>query len=358
MDESLSPLEQLRATERRAALGTLVAAKGTTPKKEGAKVWVGEGGRIHGSVTIGGCVDARVVQEAEAVLAARAPRLISLSLGDEDAWEIGLTCGGAVDVLVEPVDLASDDDPVVASYERVRAEAKRGRASVVVARLDGRRGRLVVLEDDARVGTLGDAALDAAAASRATELLHLGVSRVETVPASGGGVSVFFEHHGPPGTLVIVGATQVAMTLAVLARELGFRTVVIDGRERLATRDRFPSADELRVGMPSELVAEVRASSATAFVLVAHDYKYELPVLRHVLRSDAGYIGMLGSSRRGAAVKALLAEEGYPAQDLARIHTPIGLDIGAQSASEIALSILAEVVAAWRARAPATHAAT
>src|SRR5919108_4458200 len=156
MDESLSPLDKLRATERRAALGTLVAAKGTTPKKEGAKVWVGEGGRIHGSVTIGGCVDARVVQEAEAVLATRSPRLISLSLGDEDAWEIGLTCGGVVDVLVEPVDLAADDDPVVASYAAVGAEAGKGRAAVVVVPLDGRRGRLVVLENGTRVGTLGD----------------------------------------------------------------------------------------------------------------------------------------------------------------------------------------------------------
>src|ERR687896_1148307 len=128
MDESLTPLAALRATERRAALGTLVAAKGTTPKKEGAKVWVAEGGRIHGSVTIGGCVDARVVEEAEGVLADGAPRLVSLSLGDEDAWDIGLTCGGAVDVLVEPVDLGADDDPVVASYERVRAEASGGRA--------------------------------------------------------------------------------------------------------------------------------------------------------------------------------------------------------------------------------------
>jgi xanthine dehydrogenase accessory factor len=355
MDESLTPLEQLRATERRAALGTLVAAKGTTPKKEGAKVWVGEGGRIHGSVTIGGCVDARVVQEAEAVLAARVPRLISLSLGDEDAWEIGLTCGGAVDVLVEPVDLASDDDPVVMSYKRVGAEASQGRPSVVVVPLDGRTGRLVVLEDATHVGTLGDSSLDSAAATRAAELLRLGVSRTEAVPVADGQVLLFFEHHGPPGTLVVVGATQVAMTLSVLARELGFRTIVIDGRDRLATRERFPDA-ELRVGMPSDLVAEVPASPGTAFVLVAHDYKYELPVLRHVLRSDAAYIGMLGSSRRGAAVKALLAEEGFTAEELARIATPIGLDIGAQSAAEIALSILAEVVGAWRGRAKAARA--
>src|ERR671938_830175 len=104
MDESLTPLEQLRATERRAALGTLVAAKGTTPKKEGAKVWVGEGGRILGSVTIGGCVDARVVQEAERVLASGQPAFLSMSLGDDEAWDIGLTCGGTVDVLVEPLD--------------------------------------------------------------------------------------------------------------------------------------------------------------------------------------------------------------------------------------------------------------
>jgi xanthine dehydrogenase accessory factor len=355
MDESLTPLEMLRATERRAALGTLVAAKGTTPKKEGAKVWVGEGGRIHGSVTIGGCVDARVVQEAEAVLDARAPRLISLSLGDEDAWEIGLTCGGTVDVLVEPVDLSSDDDPVVASYERVRIEARAGRAAIVVIPLDGRSGRLVVLADGTRTGTLGDVSLDRAASARATELLSLGVSRVERVPGTGGDVSLFFEHHGPPGTLVVVGATQVAMTLSVLAQELGFRTIVIDGRDRLATRERFPDA-ELRVGMPSELVAEIPVSPVTAFVLVAHDYKYELPVLRHVLRSDVVYVGMLGSSRRGAAVKALLAEEGFTADELARVRTPIGLDIGAQSTSEIALSILAEVVAAWRGRVASTVA--
>jgi xanthine dehydrogenase accessory factor len=347
MDESLTPLEMLRATERRAALGTLVAAKGTTPKKEGAKVWVGERGGIHGSVTIGGCVDARVVQEAEAVLAAGAPRLISLSLGDEDAWEIGLTCGGAVDVLVEPVDLASDDDPVVASYERVRAEADEGRPSVVVVPLDGRVGRLVVLEDGSRSGTLGDASLDDAAATRASALLRSGVSRVESIPVNDRDVSIFFEHHGPPGTLVIVGATQVAMTLAALARELGFRTIVIDGRDRLATHERFPDA-ELRVGMPSDLVADIPVSPITAFVLVAHDYKYELPVLRHLLRSGAAYVGMLGSSRRGAAVKALLADEGFTADELARVRTPIGLDIGAQSPPEIALSILAEVVAAWR----------
>jgi xanthine dehydrogenase accessory factor len=357
MDESLIPLEELRAKERRAALGTLVAAKGTTPKKEGAKVWVGEGGRIHGSVTIGGCVDARVVQEAEAVLASRNPRLISLSLGDDDAWEIGLTCGGAVDVLVEPVDLAADDDPVVASYTAVRAESSEGRTVVVVVPLDGRRGRLVMLQDGTRIGTLGDASLDDAAATRAAELLRLGVSRVETIRGVNGAVSVFFEHHGPPGTLVIVGATQVAMTLAVLARELGYRTIVIDGRERLATRERFPNVDELLVGMPSDLVAAVQASATTAFILVAHDYKYELPVLRHVLRRDAAYIGMLGSSRRGAAVKALLAEEGFTDEELARIRTPIGLDIGAQSASEIALSILAEVVAAWRRRPAAAHVA-
>jgi len=140
------------------------------------------------------------------------------------------------------------------------------------------------------------------------------------------------------------------MTLTALARELGFRTVIIDARERLATRDRFPTADELRVGMPSELAAEIEPTPTTAFVLVAHDYKYELPVLRHLLRSDAGYVGMLGSSRRGAAVKALLADEGFTPEELGRIRTPIGVDIGAQSAGEIALSILAEIVAAWRGR--------
>ena len=155
----------------------------------------------------------------------------------------------------------------------------------------------------------------------------------------------FLEVHGPPPTLLTVGAGHVAMPLVTLARTVGFRTVVVDGRPRLATRERFPDADELIVGIPSEIVGKTTLLSSTALVLVAHDYKYDLPVLRHALGSPAGYIGLLGSRRRGEGIMRLLRQEGVDESALARVRVPIGLDLGAKTAPEIALAILAEIVA-------------
>jgi xanthine dehydrogenase accessory factor len=146
-------------------------------------------------------------------------------------------------------------------------------------------------------------------------------------------------------TLVIIGAGQIAMSLTRMARELDMRTVVVDGRERYATPERFPDADEIRIGMPSDIVGQIVPNQRVAVALVAHDYKYDLPVLRQLLRAPVGYIGMLGSKKRGAAVRALLREEGFTDDELARVHTPIGLDLGGKSPPEVALSILAEVVA-------------
>jgi xanthine dehydrogenase accessory factor len=141
----------------------------------------------------------------------------------------------------------------------------------------------------------------------------------------------------------VVGASHVAMPLMTLARTLGYRTAVLDGRPRFATRERFPDVDALEIGIPSELVTRYPMIPSTALVLVAHDYKYDLPVLRHALASPVGYIGMLGSSRRGAAILKLLREEGMDEASLARVRVPIGLDLGARSAPEIALAVLAEI---------------
>jgi xanthine dehydrogenase accessory factor len=144
------------------------------------------------------------------------------------------------------------------------------------------------------------------------------------------------------------------MSLAVFARELGMRTVIVDGRERMATKTRFPTADEIHVGMPSEITEQLHLTRRSYVALLAHDYKYDLPVLREVLRSDVGYVGMLGSRRRGETIRSMLREEGFTASDLARLHSPIGLSIGAKSAAEIALAIAAEIVAVREGRSNAT----
>jgi len=354
MQEFFTQLDLLRATERKVAMATLVATRGTTPKKEGAKMWVGEGGRILGSVTIGGCVDARVIAESEEVLTNGGSRLLSVPLGDEEAWDMGLTCSGAVDVLIEAIDFDRPNTTPLNAYEAVRAdESEPERQAVVVAPLPEAATRLVVFDDGAVSGTVGGAAVDRKARAQALKTMLDGRSRTVTLRVGEQAFDVFLELLAPPPTLVIFGATQVAMPLVSFAKGLGWRTVVVDGRERFATRDRFPDADEIRVGVLGDIATEMHFGASTFVVLTAHDYKYELPVLRAILAKHPAYIGLLGSARRGAALRDFLREEGISDADMERIRVPVGLDIGADSAAEIALSILAEAVAV-RARRPGT----
>jgi len=295
---------------------------------------------VLGSVTIGGCVDAQVLEESADVLKTMRPRLLELDLGDEEAWEIGLTCGGTIEVFVEPLALGPSDDATAALYERGRAHAGRGGRGAIVTRLDGRVGaKLLVLDDGITEGTLGDPRLDARFVQEARAAIDSGASRTLALDD----VRAFVEVYAPPALLLVVGATHVAMPMTALARTLGYRTVVIDARPRFATRERFPDVDELRVGIPSELVRDYPLTPAAALVLVAHDYKYDLPVLRHALATDVGYVGMLGSSRRGATILKMLGEDGVDEAALKRVRVPIGLDLGARSAPEIALAVLAEI---------------
>jgi xanthine dehydrogenase accessory factor len=280
-----------------------------------------------------------------------------MSLGDADAWEIGLTCGGTVELLIEPVMLDGVAHPITAAYDVVRAEAAAGRRSVLVAPLRereaqraGETARLVVREDGQCSGTLGDRALDRAAADRALDVMRRASSRTEMVEAGDASERLFFELHGPATTLLIFGAGQVAIPLVRLSKVMGWHTVVVDGRERFATRERFPDADDIRIGLLADIAAELEYDASTFVILVAHDYKFEVPVLRVVLEREPAYIGLLGNRSRGTAVLRFLAEEGMSAEQIARVHVPIGLDIGARTPSEIALSVIAEALAVRNGR--------
>lgn len=339
MEELFEDIEKLAAVEKRVAMATLVATRGTSPKREGAKMWVGEEGRILGSVTIGGCVDARVIAESEKALSSSQPRLLEMRLGDEDAWEIGFSCAGELDVLIEPIEVANAN--IIDLYRTVRASVDQGKCAVLVTRLKDSSSKLLVLENGEISGTLGSTELDREAQSVALELLRKRASSTVAL----GGEPVFFEVHGPPRTLIVFGAGHVSMPLISLAHDLGLKTILVDGRPRFATRERFPDADELLIGIPSE-IAQTLAYTGSAFVvLTAHDYKYDLPVLKIVLPARPAYVGLLGSRRRGAAIKEFLKDSGMDESLLDQIHVPTGLDIGAGSAAEIALSILAETIA-------------
>jgi xanthine dehydrogenase accessory factor len=349
MGDCFDFLDEIRKTGRQAALATLVATRGTSPRKEGARMWVDETGRILGSVTIGGCVDAEVIRAAEGVLGHGEARLLTIELGDEDAHALGLTCAGTIDVLVEAVGAGTPEDEAT---NLLRQHVRAGGRAVRVTRLPAGAGsvdlggpRFVVFDDGRVVGTMGGTGLDSEAVEHARQRLRLGGSRTHTLVSGNQPLDAFFEVFGPGTLLAIVGAGTIAEALSHVGRLLGMRVVIIDGRARFATKERFPDAEEIRVGMPSEEVTALPHGPDSAIVVVSHDYKFDVPVLKAALETPAGYIGMLGSRRRGGAILDMLEAEGVSRDAIARIHTPIGLDIGAQTAAEIAVAIAAEIVA-------------
>ncbi len=341
--DALSRIEALRAHERRLAMATCVSAEGTSSSIVGAKTFVGETGQIIGSVTIGGCLDARAVEVADRVLASERAEVLDIAVADEEAWDMGLACGGTVRLLVEPVG-TGERDAVTAAYAAAERAVREGRRALVVRALDDRTagGRLVIDANGTRSGTLGDPALDDRVAALA-QARAAGAPCVVEDPKGGG--SYFVEAFAPPVTVTIFGAGEVAVVLSRIAHDLDMRVVIVDARARYATPERFPEADAIRVGDPGVVAAELAPGAETLVVIVSHDYKFELPVLRALLRRDVGYIGLMSSRRRGAALREVLAGEGFTSAEMARVHTPIGIDIGARTPAQVAVSIAAELVA-------------
>ena len=309
MADVLEQFERLRVHEDRVAMATLVAARGGSPRPLGAKLFVGAGGRLVGSVSIGGCVDARVAEHGERLLREDRSERVTVVVDDAEALELGLACGAEFELLIEPVS-RQGNDPAIAAYAEAARVARSGHVAYLVTRMNG--------------------------GARPTR----SVSREEATSSG----EVFVERLAPPDTLVLVGASDVGAALAEVAHTLGFRVVVVDGRERYATRERFRRADEILVGMPSELVRPLLTAGAY-LVLVAHEYKYELPILRDALRSPARFIGMLSGRKRAQGVRGLLREQGLSEVEVARLEAPVGLDIGGREPEEIAISIAAQLIA-------------
>ncbi|OLC56234.1 MAG: hypothetical protein AUH85_07125 [Chloroflexi bacterium 13_1_40CM_4_68_4] len=322
----------------RVAIATVVRVAGSAPRPVGATLLAAAGNRIAGSVS-NGCVESDVYEVAMASLVAGRGRVVRYGISDELAFSVGLSCGGSIDVLVEPIS---------AAHERA-ARAVRAGEAVVLAR---------VLEPEERIGTLGvrvgDEPFDEELAPLehdARAALREGVSRVTSLRlADGTEAAVFLEALSAPPMLAIVGATDVAMALVRLARTLGYRSVVADPRSALANRERFPDANELLHLWPDDALSRFVFDASSAIVVLSHDEKFDHPALVAALRSNAGYVGAIGSRRTNEQRFAWLASQGFGEDDIVRVHAPIGLDIGSRSAEETALAILAEIVAVRRER--------
>ena len=339
MKEVAVELEQWLATGEPVAIATVVRIAGSAPRPLGATLIARAGERIAGSVS-NGCVESAVYEEAMAVLRDRRARVVNYGISDEFAFTVGLSCGGEIDVLIEPV----------GDLHRIALEAARAERAAVLARVvapaDRARTIAVLCEDRA------DRWPAELAPVKVQALAALAEGRPRAVPAmlDGHETTIFLEALATPPLLAIVGATHTAQALAPLAKAVGYRVVVADPRDALANRERFPLADELLLAWPDAALARLRFGTSSAIVIVTHDPKFDHPALVAALATEAGYIGAIGSRTTNEQRFAWLREQGFGDRDVARVHAPIGLDIGAGTAEEIALAILAEVVAVRHGR--------
>ena len=355
MRELLDQLDAWTAEGVGVGRAVVVRTFGSAPRPEGGVLLATADGRLAGSVS-GGCVEAAAAAEIARALRDGRQRVVRYGISDEQAWGVGLACGGTVDILVQPGVPAAAAE---AARETARGRSG-GRAVVTVLPADAPPPTLggytpgpveppapvLVVHGDGRLdGTLGDAAADAELVGTALDLLAHGVSR--TVGLAG--LQLFVESYPPRPRLVVVGAVEVARTLVRLAGELGYETVVVDGRAAFATRERFPGADRLVVGWLDEAADAIGLGPADAVAVLAHDVKLDEPAIAESLRRGCRYVGAVGSRRTQADRRARLLEAGVTPAQLDRLRGPIGLDLGGRLPAETALAILAEVVAERRA---------
>jgi xanthine dehydrogenase accessory factor len=348
--ELLETLAAWRAEGVEGGRAVVVRTFGSAPRPEGAVLLVASDGRIAGSVS-GGCVEGAAAEEIARAVATGHSRVIRYGISDEEAWDVGLACGGTIDVLVEP----RVSDAVVAAAERSTRDA--GAAVVTPLPPDSPRAAfgphepgsgappetpLIVHASGGITGSLGSAELDEQLVEVARDALNRGTSRTVEL----GGRSLFVEAYPVRPRLVVVGAVQAAMSLVAYARELGYATVVVDGRGAFATPERFPDVDRLVVGWPDEVADEIGLGPDDAVAVLTHDVKFDEPAIVEALRRGCRYVGAVGSRKTQGDRRERLRRAGVAEEALARLRGPIGLDLGGRAPAETALAIMAEIVAA------------
>ncbi len=337
-------LRALLGAGRPFGLATVVSIRGSAPRPAGAVMTVDADGAAVGSVS-GGCVEGAVYEAAAEVLAGGPPVLETYGISDETAFSVGLTCGGILDVLVQAVgsveaplltrvlDLIERDDPVAV------ATVVSGPAPL---------GALVVITPDEVLGSLGTEGLDVAVVDDARGLLAAGATGTRHYGPRGerrvDEVAVFVQSFTPPPRMLVFGATDFAAAVSSAGVFLGYRVTVCDARPVFATARRFPDAHEVVCEWPSTYLARTPVDERTVITVLTHDPKFDVPLLEVALRSPAGYVGAMGSRRTHDDRLARLREVGVAAAALARLRSPIGLDLGARTPEETAVSIAAEIV--------------
>ncbi|HEC23045.1 MAG TPA: XdhC/CoxI family protein [Chloroflexi bacterium] len=339
MNEILDTLEGWLRRGKKIAVATVVETWGSSPRPVGSKLAVTSEGDIAGSVSAG-CVEGAVIEAAQEVIETGQPRLLTFGVADEEAWEVGLACGGTIRVFVEPFSAFGG------VYEALKRHLEAREPVAVISVLEGPTGQLnrkLIVSPDGRPE--GDLSLTPEQQERVVGAVRSLIEREEGGTLElGEGLTVFVDVYPPAPRLIIVGAVHIARLLVPMAGLLGFDTYVIDPRRAFATRERFPDATALLHEWPRKALARLPLDSFAYVVVLTHDPKLDDPALEVALASDARYVGALGSRRTHEKRVRRLREAGLSDEQLARLHAPIGIPLGGRSPAEIALSIMAEIV--------------
>jgi xanthine dehydrogenase accessory factor len=327
-------------------MGTVVGTWKSSPRQPGAAMVVGPDGSVAGSVS-GGCVEGAVFELAEAARDTGTPVLQRYGISDDDAFAVGLTCGGIIDVFVEQV--GPQNFPELGA---VAEDITAGLPVAVATFISGDPGRVggrLIVRPDSVSGSLGSSRLDDAVRDDARGLLLQG--RTGTLhygpdgERRGDDVAVFVASYAPRPRMIVFGAIDFAAAVARIGSFLGYRVTVCDARATFATAKRFPDADEVVVEWPHKYLARTDVDTRTVVCVLTHDPKFDVPLLQVALRLPLAYLGAMGSRRTNDDRLARLRELGFTHEELAHLHAPVGLDVGARTPEETAVAIAAEIIA-------------
>jgi xanthine dehydrogenase accessory factor len=344
--EELATLRRWQSAGARFGLATVVTTSKSAPRQPGATLALHPDGSVLGSVS-GGCVEGAVVEVATEVLETGIPQRVAYGISDDEAFAVGLTCGGTIEVFVRPV--TTDTIDLADLGERIASEEPVAVATIVEHPSDPDVvGRALVVGEDRAEGTTGAAELDRAIVQATRGLLAQGATGLRHFGAGGerrkDEVAVLIESFAPRPRMLVFGAIDFAGAVASVGRFLGYHVTVCDARARFATPARFPDADEVVVDWPHRYLQTAEVDARTAICVLTHDPKFDVPVLQVALETAAGYVGVMGSRRTHDDRLGRLREVGVPEASLARLRSPIGLDLGARTPQETAVSIAAELV--------------
>lgn len=335
MQDILADLIRWQKEDKPVALATVVQTWGSSPRGAGSKMIITLDGKFTGSVS-GGCVENAVVEAGIQSLRTNRPQLLHFGVADETAWEVGLACGGSIDIFVKPLDYDFFEE-FHAALEKERKFVN----AIVIHGPDTLLGReFLIYEQGSSTSWFGNdwnGQID----KLASEIISQGASQRVALDDE---VELFLEPILPPPTLIMVGGVHIALALTSLAKTMNYRTIVIDPRKAWGNLERFPDVGQLIQAWPDQAFEQIEITSSTAIATLTHDPKLDDPALKIALSSSAFYVGALGSKTTQEKRLERLLHEGLTVSQLDRLHGPIGLDINAQTPEEIALAIMAEVV--------------